>query len=205
MADHMPSQKDRSSEILDSIRTIFVEKGFDGASMQDLARGAGMSVGNFYRYFPSKAAIVEALITRDLQEVEAQFAQIIASPDPAAGLREALHQRIAVECRSCAEDGPLWAEITAAALRKPEIAVIARQMETRIMAMLTGVFAQALGLTNPEARQRFSPHVAMIMMLVKGSGARVPRDDIAEDQLTILVLRMLDQLLDEIFNDEPKG
>ena len=50
----------RSTEILASVRQTFVEKGFDGASMQDLARAAGMSVGNFYRYFPSKAAIIQA-------------------------------------------------------------------------------------------------------------------------------------------------
>ena len=51
----------REYEILDNIRHTFAEKGFDGASMQDLARAAGMSVGNFYRYFPSKAAMVEAI------------------------------------------------------------------------------------------------------------------------------------------------
>ena len=53
-----PAAEERSHEILASIRQAFAEKGFDGASMQDLARAAGMSVGNFYRYFPSKAAIV---------------------------------------------------------------------------------------------------------------------------------------------------
>ena len=52
----------RSAEILASVRSAFAAKGFDGASMQDLARAAGMSVGNFYRYFPSKAAIVEDLV-----------------------------------------------------------------------------------------------------------------------------------------------
>ena len=52
----------REAEILESIRTTFAAKGFDGASMQELARAAGMSVGNFYRYFPSKAAMVEAIM-----------------------------------------------------------------------------------------------------------------------------------------------
>lgn len=39
--------------------------------MQDLARAAGMSVGNFYRYFPSKAAIVQAMCGYDLAEIGA--------------------------------------------------------------------------------------------------------------------------------------
>ena len=42
----------RTLDILALVRVAFAEKGFDGASMQDLARAAGMSVGNFYRYFP---------------------------------------------------------------------------------------------------------------------------------------------------------
>ncbi len=41
----------RQMDILEAVHSTFVEKGFDGASMQDLARAAGMSVGNFYRYF----------------------------------------------------------------------------------------------------------------------------------------------------------
>ena len=205
MADHMPSPKDRSSAILDSIRTVFIEKGFDGASMQDLARGAGVSVGNFYRYFPSKAAMVEALITRDLQEVEAQFAQILAAPDPATLLRAALHHRIAVECGACGEDAPLWAEITAAALRKPEIAAITRHMEAQIMRYLASVFALTLGISAADAAARFAPHVRLIMMLIKGSGTRLRQDALAEDRLTALVLQTLDRLLDDIFNQELKG
>ena len=81
----------REAEILQSIRTTFAEKGFDGASMQELARAAGMSVGNFYRYFPSKAAMVEAMIRRDIADVEVKFAEVLGAPDPLAALRHALH------------------------------------------------------------------------------------------------------------------
>ena len=60
-AHPVPAHDSRIAEILALVRKAFVEKGFDGASMQDLARSVGMSVGNFYRYFPSKAAIVQSL------------------------------------------------------------------------------------------------------------------------------------------------
>ena len=58
----------RGSDILERIKAVFAEKGFDGASMQDLARSAGMSAGNFYRYFPSKDAIIAAMVERDLAD-----------------------------------------------------------------------------------------------------------------------------------------
>ena len=83
-----PAADARSHEILASIRQAFAEKGFDGASMQDLARAAGMSVGNFYRYFPSKAAIVQAMCGYDLAEIQGEFAEIQTSDTPMICLRD---------------------------------------------------------------------------------------------------------------------
>jgi AcrR family transcriptional regulator len=84
----------RTAEILALVRVAFAEKGFDGASMQDLARAAGMSVGNFYRYFPSKAAIVQGLIDQDLAEMEAEFLTVLQSPAPMEGLRGLMQARL---------------------------------------------------------------------------------------------------------------
>jgi AcrR family transcriptional regulator len=120
----------RSHEILSRARTAFAEKGFDGASMQDLARAAGMSVGNFYRYFPSKDAIIESLILRDMEDLEANFATILASDDPLAALRLGIAGH--VQQNDCDGEGLIWAEITAAALRKPRIAELTGRMEAAI-------------------------------------------------------------------------
>ena len=80
--DLRPAIDIRVAEILGSARVAFAEKGFDGASMQDLAKSVGMSVGNFYRYFPSKAAIVEAIVMGDLADMDRDFKAIITSDDP---------------------------------------------------------------------------------------------------------------------------
>jgi AcrR family transcriptional regulator len=93
----------RITGILQAVRRAFAEKGFDGASMQDLARTAGMSVGNFYRYFPSKAAIVEALIAGDLAEMEQDFSTILTAPRPMEALRAKIRKRVTLQ--ECAGDG----------------------------------------------------------------------------------------------------
>ncbi len=192
----------RPSEILDSARRAFIEKGFDGASMQDLARAAGMSVGNFYRYFPSKAAIVAALITRDLDEVEKDFSEILGAPEPLALLRDKLAAH--VRGHALNDDGPLWAEITAAAGRKPEIGEILARMETEITRYLTSVFALVTGLPPEEAVQRYGAHAALLMLLIKGSATcshgRAPQSD----DLNALILRMIDRTLAEISSDNTK-
>ena len=139
---------ERGAEILGRIRTAFAEKGFDGASMQDLARAAGMSVGNFYRYFPSKDAIVEAMVGYDMAEMERDFAAILESADPLTGIRAKICERLN---GGCAEDGRLWAEITAAAHRKPQIARICGQME-ELVARLRAVCRRSAGVVQQRLR-----------------------------------------------------
>lgn len=202
--DRSPPQAEiRAVEILEGVRLAFAEKGFDGASMQDLARTCGMSVGNFYRYFPSKAAIVAALVTRDLAEVEDQFSQIIESPDPMLALREALRYRI--EEDHCTGDGQLWAEVTAASLRKPEIAEIANQMETEVSRYLCIVFARVKGISFEVARDMYGAHASLLVMMVKGSAMHRSQTPQAQAQLTALTIRTVNRILDEIVSDDVKG
>lgn len=194
-----PAPRPREAEILDSIRRVFAERGFDGASMQELARAAGMSVGNFYRYFPSKAAMVQAMIARDMAEVEEKFACVAAAPDPLAALRAGLHDRIAEGCAANGEEAALWAEINAAAHRKPEIAEISGAMEREVCAYLVATFALATGLPRAEAEARFGAHAALAVLLVKGANtrARASRDP-GSGELKTLMQRMIDVLLQDV-------
>ena len=199
----VPAAEQRSTEILASVRSAFAEKGFDGASMQDLARAAGMSVGNFYRYFPSKSAIVAALITHDLREIEQDFAAILVSPAPLEALRHLLHRRIP-EHQNC-NDGKLWAEISAAAQRKPEVGLACSRMETDTLAYLTRVFAAETGLTPDDARDRFGTHAAFIIVLFKSASMIAPGDPRLYRDLTAMILRNIDQTLDEISAHRPSA
>jgi AcrR family transcriptional regulator len=193
----------RTAEILDSIRRIFAAKGFDGASMQDLARAADMSVGNFYRYFPSKAAIIEAMIGRDLDDIEQNFAVIIDSPDPMAQLRATIKHRVSTEV--CADEGPMMAEITAVALRKPEIGDVMLRMERVIIQHLLGVFSRITGLPLPEVIQRFTAHAGLIIILIKGCAMSPRQGGASESDLVAVVLRTIDGVLAEVSGASLKG
>ena len=193
----------RISAILESIRRTFAAKGFDGASMQDLARAADMSVGNFYRYFPSKAAIIDAMISRDLDEIERDFAAIIEAADPMEHLRATLQHRISNEV--CSEDGPMMAEITAVALRRPEIAQVVARMEMVITQYLLSVFARVTDLDMAEVVQRFTAHAGLIMMLIKGCAMAPRTGGATESDLAALVLRTIDSVLAEVSGAKAKG
>jgi AcrR family transcriptional regulator len=49
-------------QIMDGARQVFLSAGFDGASMNDIARAAGVSKGTLYAYFDSKEDLFEAII-----------------------------------------------------------------------------------------------------------------------------------------------
>lgn len=194
--------EERSLEILASIRQAFADKGFDGASMQDLARAAGMSVGNFYRYFPSKAAIVEAMCSYDLAEIQGEFAEIQSSEAPMASLRD----RILVHFQDEAtQDGQLWAEITAAAIRKPEIGIASLQMEEAIIGLMTTIFARATGRSPLEARQRYLGQCQLLVMLVKAMAIRTAQCGAASPALAAQLVAVIDRVLAEISNDTVEG
>ena len=200
MQMHDATPEPRTIEILGRIKGVFAAKGFDGASMQDLARAAGMSAGNFYRYFPSKNAIVEGMVSHDLMQVEGQFAEIMNAPD----LVEAFRRGIRHHIETIPDDeGPLWAEIEAAAARRPEIAEISGRMQGQVLRHLVEVFARIAGVTVDEAQQRFGSHASLVFLLIKGvtiqsCGCQPALDPAGGRAMTELVLRHVDHILNEI-------
>src|SRR5215469_12239542 len=54
----------RLSKVLQHAAQIFCEKGYEGASMRDLSRAAGMSLAGLYHYFASKEELLY-LIQKD--------------------------------------------------------------------------------------------------------------------------------------------
>jgi len=193
-----PAAGERSLEILASLRQVFVEKGFDGASMQDLARAAGMSVGNFYRYFPSKAAIIQAMCGMDMTEIQKDFTDVQGADDPLSCLRDRIMTHFSDESL---KDGQLWAEVTAASIRKPEICAIARGMEDTITSFLTAVFASVTGRSLDEARSRYEGQCQLLIMLVKGVSTRTAQFGPASPALNAQVAGIVDRILIEISND----
>jgi AcrR family transcriptional regulator len=49
-------------QIIDGARKVFMDLGFDGASMGEIARAAGVSKGTLYVYFADKSRLFEAIV-----------------------------------------------------------------------------------------------------------------------------------------------
>jgi AcrR family transcriptional regulator len=83
-----------NDRVLDGARTAFCRQGISGASMDEIATAVGVTKHTIYRRYPSKAALLEAVVERDLSrfEEEMQFAPEscgAAGGDPIIALKEA--------------------------------------------------------------------------------------------------------------------
>jgi AcrR family transcriptional regulator len=65
-----PSGDDREQAILATAERLLDERGFAGISVDDLARGAGISRPTFYFYFPSKEAVLLTLWERVIRAAD---------------------------------------------------------------------------------------------------------------------------------------
>lgn len=74
----------RPDEVLDAALDLFIEKGFAQTRVEDIATRAGLSKGAIYLYFPSKEAVLDALMRRAVSPVAEGALQLLAnhSGDP---------------------------------------------------------------------------------------------------------------------------
>lgn len=71
---------ERNREILEAAATIFSERGFADARMEEVAALADVSPGTVYNYFPTKDALLLAVARRRRSEIPAAEAKLIANP-----------------------------------------------------------------------------------------------------------------------------
>lgn len=71
--------EDRPDEILDAALELFLERGFERTRVDDIARAAGLSKGAVYLYFPTKEAVLEAVVGRAVLPVADQALALIGS------------------------------------------------------------------------------------------------------------------------------
>jgi AcrR family transcriptional regulator len=57
----------RVTAIMDAAITVFREKGYDAATMTEIAARSGTAIGSLYRFFPTKEALADALLRQYTQ------------------------------------------------------------------------------------------------------------------------------------------
>lgn len=93
--------------MIDSARAVFAERGF-GATLDDIARHAGVGVGTAYRHFPNKQALAAVVLADATEQIAADAADALAIEDPWEALVTFFERNAARQ----AEDRGLYERLT---------------------------------------------------------------------------------------------
>lgn len=74
------------ARILEAALRVFVRRGYEGATVREIAREAGVSQGLMYNYFEGKLELLRAIFLRGMEDV----ASSLRPPPPGTALEEAL-------------------------------------------------------------------------------------------------------------------
>jgi len=106
-------------QILDGARKVFMNLGFDGASMGEIARACGVSKGTLYVYFADKNRLFEAIVEEvSLEQGKVAF-DLDSARDAEGALREFGRAYILMLCRP--GGGSAVRTVMAIAERMPEV------------------------------------------------------------------------------------
>ncbi len=83
-------------QVLAGARTIFLRDGFDGASVDDIAREAKVSKATLYSYFPDKRLLFKEVATNECRRQATEAVELIdRSAAPTAVLTAAAYKLVA--------------------------------------------------------------------------------------------------------------
>ncbi|MFK8252920.1 TetR/AcrR family transcriptional regulator [Ancylobacter terrae] len=187
-------RRDPRRRILDAARQCFVRGGFHATSMHEICAAAEMSPGALYRYFPSKDAIIIAIV----EEERSERAELVALLDTAtsfAGALSEMGRRLFAGETSflCAELGP---EIFAEATRNPKMKAMFETVEDEIDGAMRRALARAQA--RGEVARDIDTEQVMLLLNAIGDGLVMryrlyDRTDMAAQMpaLGALIARML--------------
>jgi len=136
-------------KVLDAARALFAERGYEPATIRDIAKGAGMSTGAVFANFQDKAELFEAVLSEDL----AKLAETLKAASAAeTSLRARLLAALTAGYHGSLEQLPLVQAVVARSWFQP----VASEMRTRaaikpILSVVTDT-VQA-GVRDGELRQ----------------------------------------------------
>ncbi len=129
--------------VLEAAEQLFAEAG-NGATIEGIAKRAGVGVGTVCRHFPTKQALLDEVLTDSFREIVADADEALASADPATAFEQFVHRLAAQQARR-----RLLAEQMATDLELPPAAVeLKKAMRARITELLER--AQAAGAVRSD-------------------------------------------------------
>lgn len=189
-----PRAEARRRKVIDAARKLFAAKGFHLTGMAEIAAASAVHVGQIYRDFPSKEAIVAAIVEADFAAfVDTDSLRLAVEQGDRAAVIAAIAQLFDPEGYDDVDD--IMPEIMAEAARNPRVAEIVSNLDARFRTTL----ANALAVFAPgePMRLRREQVAEIIMVLVIGMCHRVSAGVTLCGPICRIITREIDALVAE--------
>ncbi|SEO44532.1 TetR/AcrR family transcriptional regulator [Trujillonella endophytica] len=185
-----PSGDDRERALLATAEALLEQRPLDGISVDDLARGAGISRSTFYFYFASKEAVVLALLDRVVAEARAARTAALAG---ATGARDAWRAALVTVRDTFREHRALTAAATQLLAASPEVrslwSAVMEDFVAETAAAIDAERARGAAPAGPPARDLAVAlnwmNERVIQVSVSGAGPGLAEEDLVEVLLAI--------------------
>ena len=125
-----------------------------------IAEAAGMTHANVYRYFPSKEALIDAVVDAWIKSVETRLTDIADGPDPADDKLERMILALARANRDGLADNPaLYAAFREAMVKRR---AVARRHRIRVRTLLDRIIEEGIAAGSFEPRDKDSAAVFVL-------------------------------------------
>jgi AcrR family transcriptional regulator len=183
--------EEKQRGILNNAAAVFAEQGMDKASMAQVAQAASVSKALLYHYYPSKDALIFAIIITHLEELEAA---IDKADDAALPPKDRLRNLVGTVLESYrGADNEHKVQLNGSAAltdaQKAEVMGMERQIVKRFAAVLRDI--------NPDLDSKERPLLMPVTMSLFGmmnwvymwfkDGGRISRDDYADVATTLIL------------------
>ncbi len=135
--------EDRKNEILDVAEQLFVEKGYDNASTNDIIARIGIARGTLYHHFSSKEEILDAIIDRMTRE-GIEKARLIVRNKEKPVLERATMAILALNTAGKAKD------VVMEQVHRPQNALLHQKMQEKLISGVVPLFARLIEEGNEE-------------------------------------------------------
>lgn len=147
-------------KVLQSARDLFIERGYEGATIRDIARAAGMSTGAVFASFTDKNELFDAILNDDFAGLVEPMRDAVVG---ATTSREALVGMFGAAYRAHAHQLPLiQAALAASWTRTPEAERLRREAMRPIRSLVQEVLER--GVERGELTQKFDLRVVADML-----------------------------------------
>jgi AcrR family transcriptional regulator len=154
--------RERVESILDAATAILIGDGYAGLTTRKVATRAGVRLGHLQYYFPTKQAVVRALLERYLERASHSVAKRIAAAATPESRLDAALDAILAEQRNGDACRFFW-ELWALAARDPAIADAMQKFYRAYWRSVVGALLDvAPNLGRPRAERRAALLIAML-------------------------------------------